>query len=414
MRFNGRRFALGVVSAGLAAWTVNADRVAAGSPDDSVINLVVAETASPAASVAIVESLIDDAMADGKVGAEERNLILSQARRRLSADEVAGIESRLASMAAPRATLGTRVQEADDAAAAATATAKECEESACCDEAGCGGCWDNMYVFSAGDSWMGPIDDDDANNFGMRFGFNLGMPLSECRGIGVQLGGSYGIYNFHGRDSGAEQSSIEEQLFITAGVFKRADLCAPCPTQLSWGIVYDHLIADNIGEDAWEIGLGQIRWQCGYALSFSDEVGLMGSFRTGDDEVDGTSNNEDATSAIDQGSVFWHHKWVWGTDTTVYTGITEDVGAWIFGMRGEVPVSNCVSLFGGVHYILPSTSGGGDNDQFAQEIWNVSVGVAYYPGGNAVSKSVAGRRWMPLMPVADNGSFALDISPDRL
>jgi hypothetical protein len=407
MAFRIRKLGWQAGCVGLALFAgTQADRVQAAPQED-------AEKVVQAAAVssAIVDSLIEDAMEDGSITAEEKRLIMGQARRRLSGAEVAEIEARVATLPATSAigsvtktTQTGQVMNGDVAAAAG---------DNCCDEAGCGGHFDNMYIFGASDGWAGPIDDDDGNNFGLRLGFNAGMPLDECRGIAAQFGMSYGAYNFHGRDTGDERSSIEEQWFFTLGVFKRADLCAACPDRVSWGIVYDHLITDNLGEDGWEVGLGQFRGQVGYALSHCDEVGLMASIRADDDEVDGSSNNEDATSAIDQLSVFWHHKWPFSADTTVYTGIVEDVGEWIFGAKGEVPISNCVSLFGGVHYILPSTSGGG-SENYAEEIWNVTVGVAYYPGGNAVSKSVAGRRWMPLLPVADNGTFALDISPSSL
>ncbi len=402
--------------AGCVGFALAAGRIQADPPPDqsevrkSSIEIAAAESSN----MTLVESLIDDAMADGTIGADERSLILGQARRRLSPAEVVAVEARLSSIPATRANSAAAQSGAGDSQAAQPSGAPLADAKACCDEPGCGGHWDNMILFSAVDGWAGPIDDDDGNNFGIRFGFNLGVPLSECRGIGFQAGMSYGSYNFHGRDAGNEQSSIEEQWFFTTGIFKRADLCADCPDRVSWGIVYDHLITDNLGEEGWEVGLGQFRWQVGYALSTCDEVGLMGSFRATDDEVDGRSNNEQSVSAIDQASVYWHHKWVWGADTTAYTGITEDVGEWIFGAKGEVPISNCVTLFGGAHYILPSTSGGSDNDEFANEIWNVSVGFAYYPGGNAVSKTVAGRRWMPLQSVADNGNFALDIAPSKL
>ena len=407
MAFRIRKLGWKAGCVGLALFAgAQAGRVQAAPLDET-------DTVVPASAVssAIVDSLIDDAMQDGSISTEERRLIMGQARRRLSGTEVAEIEARIATLPTTAATIGSVTNNtttrpvADDAA---TANGNDC-----CDEAGCGGHFDNMYIFGASDGWAGPLDDDDGNNFGFRFGFNAGMPIDECRGIGAQFGMSYGAYNFHGRDSGNEESSIEEQWLFTLGIFKRADLCAPCPDRISWGFVYDHMVTDNIGEDGWEISLGMFRGQVGYALSHSDEVGLMASIRADDDEVDGSSNNEDATSAFDQLSVFWHHKWPFSADTTVYTGIVEDVGEWIFGAKGEVPISNCVSLFGGVHYILPSTSGGSDPN-YAEEVWNVSAGVAYYPGGNAASKSVTGRRWMPLLPVADNGSFALDISPSSL
>src|SRR4029077_17417264 len=134
-------------------------------------------------------------------------------------------------------------------------------------------------------------------------------------GIGAQFGLSYGLYNFHGRDAGNEESMVEEQLFITAGVFKRADLGPACPDRWVWGLVYDHMVTDNTGEEAWEIGsLAQLRWQVGYALSDLDEVGLFRSFRLWDDTVDGPANNQHDIRALDQGSVYWHHKWCWSAD----------------------------------------------------------------------------------------------------
>ena len=48
---------------------------------------------------------------------------------------------------------------------------------------------------------------------------------------------------------------------------------------------------------------------------------------------------------------------------------------------------------------------------FSEEYWSVSVGVTFYPGGCARSNNVLGNRWMPLLPVADNGNFALKLPP---
>jgi hypothetical protein len=44
----------------------------------------------------------------------------------------------------------------------------------------------------------------------------------------------------------------------------------------------------------------------------------------------------------------------------------------------------------------------------AQEFWNVSCGMAWYPGRAARSKTVAGREWMPYLPVANNSNFMVD------
>jgi Family of unknown function (DUF6666) len=380
------------------------------APDDTIVQ-------ASGTDAAMLDAMIEQALQDGSVSAEERKLIMGVARRKMTPADIAEAEARLAPLpdtSSVRSTVTHNTSTNAIVPDGATASAINAHDS-CCDEAACGGFFDNLYVFFASDGWMGPIDDDDGNNFGYRFGFNAGVPISECRGIGAQFGLSYGRYNLTGRDAGNEQSKVEEQIFLSAGAFKRADLCAECPDRLVLGLVYDHMITDNTGEEAWEIGrLGQLRWQVGYVLSATDEVGLFGSLRLWEDAVDGPSNNADDIRALDQGSIYWHHKWCWSADTTVYFGIADNPGEWVLGAKGEVPISNCASLFGGVHYVMPSADGSGSRDAFAQEYWNVSVGVAYYPGGNAASKTVAGRRWMPLMPVADNGSFGIDIDPSNL
>jgi hypothetical protein len=388
------------------------------APQDDEENVVQAS----AVSFAIVDSLIEDAMEDGTISGEERRLIMGLARRRMNSTEIAEIESRIATLPAIPATIGSVTRSttpgsiADDGYATANGNGNgNGNGSGCCDEPGCGGLFDNMVIFAASDGWKSAVDDDDNNNFGVRFGFNAGVPLDKCRGIGAQFGMSYGVYDFHGRTAGNETSAIEEQYFFTLGAFQRSDLCAECPRPLSWGIVYDHMITDNLGEDGWEIGLGQLRGQVGYALSNTNEVGLMGALRIDKQRIDGDSNNQDSVSSLDNISIYHQHLWCWSANTRTYIGIAEDPGSFVFGAQGEVPLSNCVSLFGGSQYILPSADGGTSGGQgFTEEYWNASVGVKYYPGGNAVSKSVSGRRWMPLLPVADNGSFSLDTNPNNL
>ena len=287
---------------------------------------------------------------------------------------------------------------------------------------GCGRICDNLILFGAADGWKGPIDDDWNNNFGFRFGANLGLPLWQEKGLGFQFGTSYGLYDFHGRGAG-ENSSIEEQWFITTGLFHRCNFGeSQGGDRISWGAVYDHMITDNSGEQAWEVDLGQFRGQIGYALDPTNEVGLWGAFNPGtDDDLDdndGGPTPDDTIRPLDQISLFWRHTWCSAADTMLYIGLAEDPGEFVFGARGQVPLSPSCALFGGFHYILPSTAGGGfhagRDDVFAEEFWNVSVGVAFYPGAKAGSRSVCDHRWLPLLPVADNGSFVIEAHPGYL
>lgn len=402
-------------------------------------------TRAPLGNSRIVNSMIDDAMRDGTLEANEREMILGQAKRLLSPIQVVDVESRLNTLSkapvATRVKLGTGVKLVEDdrvellpseattaeasqpaprpivrlegvaiideapAAADDKAGAKPCA-AGCCSTSP----FDNMYLFAAADAWRGPMDGDLSNNFGGRIGFNAGMPLLEDRRIGGQFGMSYGVYDFHGRDEFApetEASSLEGQLFITAGVFKHCDLSSSCPDRISWGIVYDCMITDNTTPCTAELNVGQFRGQVGYACDANDEVGVWGSITDGSDDSFSCLGAKHTTRSIDQVSLYWDHVWCATAETRAYVGIAEDPGEFVVGSNAQFPLNNYCALFGGVHYILPSTSGG--DPGFRDEIWNVSAGIAFYPGGNAIAKSVCGNCWLPLMPVADNGNFALDL-----
>ena len=72
-----------------------------------------------------------------------------------------------------------------------------------------------------------------------------------------------------------------------------------------------------------------------------------------------------------------------------------------------------LALYGNVNYILPGTTGGDTSpnsvdNSYAEEAWNVSIGVVFYPGAKARSRSVSGPAGLPLLPVADNGTFAVN------
>jgi hypothetical protein len=287
--------------------------------------------------------------------------------------------------------------------------------TACGDACDNGGLLSNSVLFGAVNAWRGPLDGPSNNNFGFVGGFNMGVPLLRSHGIGAQFGASYGGYDFHGRDDfgpESEISSSEEQMFFSAGVFHRCtSCCEPCgshPDRISWGVVYDYMLTDNTSAAAAELNLGQIRGQIGYAINCANEIGIQGAMSDGTDDDFEALGFRHTTRSIDQVSGFWHHVCCCsGLETRVYAGWAEDLGDWLIGANATMPINDCWSLFGGFTYIAPSSAGGDDGSR--EEFWNVTAGVAFYPGGNARTNSVCGHRWMPLLPVADNGSFALDL-----
>jgi hypothetical protein len=289
-----------------------------------------------------------------------------------------------------------------------------------CDTCGgvatCGGCgpfrrawFDNTAFFFAGDGWKNIFDDDDNNNFGLRVGFNTGLALPGVESVRGQIGASYGAYDFHGREGllGGDDS-IEEQLFLTAGLFRRSDVA--CGDRLSWAVAYDLLAAENAGEGADDIRLAQLRWAVGYSLDCYNEIGVWATFRL----MSSFAWIERVrVSVMDQVNAFWHHTWSYGGDTWLYVGWADDPGETVLGLRGEMPMNDRVALFGNLHYVIPSTRGGDQHprlpvdDVFAQEAWNVTFGIVFYPGARAGSRTVSGDRRLPLLPVADNGSFGV-------
>lgn len=117
------------------------------------------------------------------------------------------------------------------------------------------------------------------NSAGVVGGFNTGFRLGQSR-IRGQVGASYGIYDLKGRDT-ASASSSEQQTFITAGFYKRSDVCDG--DRISWGVVYDQFFGHQWGLFASEVYLSQFRGILGYAISEYNEVGVWGTAHTNND-----------------------------------------------------------------------------------------------------------------------------------
>jgi len=299
------------------------------------------------------------------------------------------------------------------AAVSSRLEAADCVESCdtgCGVDAGCGSgfCLD---AFLAGDGWKMKADDDDNNNFGFRTGLNGSMPLRN--GIRGQLGASIGGYDFYGRED-APENPAEAQVFVTAGVSKRANLRSG--ERVSWGIVWDYMNGQHWGEAGDSVGLHQVRLLAGYALNSRDEVGFWGAwginecvaFRLDDDPL---------VSAFDQYNFYWRRHWDYGGETMIYLGVPDDrykLGQFTVGGNGRIPLSDRTSVFGGVHYIIPSTSPGdtspnGVGNSYSEDTWNVTVGLVWSFGpGRDNPQNV------PLLPVADNGTFSVTAPPGSL
>jgi hypothetical protein len=290
--------------------------------------------------------------------------------------------------------------------------------------AGCPNCWPqgcdacpshSLAVFIDYDSWRGVADGDWDNN-GVATGVNYGTRLggiSECTGVGFQIGGSVGVFDWSGADYRLRnQTQAETQGFITYGFFRRANADSPW----SGAIVQDWMINDNFSVFAQTPTMWQWRWQIGYAFSDCDEYGFWGAVRGAGDNRNVPFFGRVDWRAVDRTDFFWHHKWMYGADTRLSIGLPEDdrlagggsLGSWLASAWADVPLNDRISLYTLVAYMRPSAKPG--TAATMDEAWNFTVGLAFYPGGNARAATVAGDCWSPLIPVANNGTFLVDAS----
>jgi hypothetical protein len=322
---------------------------------------------------------------------------------------------------------GNDQKPADEKAALQDKLCNPCDP-ACCpeDECGCGGgcaagflgCEEGPVFGMLGmfgfDSFKGVSDDSYNSNFGAVVGINAAMPVLFERGIGWQLGMTYGAYDWDGDlPSGLrKENSMQQQVFVTTGFFRKAG----DDQRLSFGIVYDWMINDQWGYLGTHPTLGQWRGQAEWALSGRNAIGVYGCLRDrfADQVVTDVRTVSVRNQPVTQVNLFWHHKFAWGADSWVWVGAPEkyrvnhdgSFGDWIIGAKIEAPLSDYLAVYGNAQFMHPSAHAG--KLASMEESWNIGAGIVWYFGGHAHSRAINGKCWTPYMPVANNSTFLVD------
>src|SRR5262245_56598469 len=273
-----------------------------------------------------------------------------------------------------------------------------------------------FYGFFGYDSWHGVQDHGHTNaglNKGVNFATRLGR-VSDWTGIGFQLGGSVGVYNFSGTNFHlTHQDEATPQGFVTYGFFRKANE----QSNFSGAVVQDWMFDSNFGVLAQNPTLAQWRGQLGYALGPWNELGVWTSWRGQGDTRVVPGSGPTAWRPVQQLNAYWHHKWQsGGADSWLWFGVPDhdrlvgggSLGDYLVGALASCPLSDYMMLYSQITYMHPSAAPGPGGA--GEEAWNFTIGLAYFHARNARTATVAGQCWLPQLPVASNGSFLVDTS----
>lgn len=270
-----------------------------------------------------------------------------------------------------------------------------------CVEPVCAPWYENLSLFAGLDGSKQPQDFGVNANLGGQVHANLGLPVWQEYGLGVQLGTTYiatgnavQVYELIGQSTGRTQS------YTTVGLFQRTD------SGWAWGAVYDFLYEDSYDH----FNLGQWRTRLSYDLSPVNQIGITANFAAQDD-VGTFANTPVRLKPITQGNLFWRRFWESGTQTTFWVGLAEEHGEnnaalgpsdqqsnpFLFGADFLAPLNDHWALYGEANLIMPADTGTVD----------AFLGIVWTPG--VKSRNARRTAFSPLLPVAAPTSFSVDL-----
>ncbi|NIN07166.1 MAG: hypothetical protein GTO76_00505 [Planctomycetales bacterium] len=253
-------------------------------------------------------------------------------------------------------------------------------------------------IFAGMQGFKGPQDLGRNGNFGFHEGFELSIP-SPLRPVNMQLGMRFTQNNFAG-DQVTENYRRDgrEQIFLTAGLFRRGNAC--CPWQ--WGVVFDWL-HDEYWVDA---DLSQIRVETSWLTRCGNEWGFLAAVSTGDENFDDQLiddlddfNFDFGAEPTDYYGIFLRRATAACGEWRLLAGVTEHSDA-ILGGDFWLPVGNCLALDGDFTFLIAEHSGSRGQ---REEAFGVGLSLVWYP--YRPPRNVAGHSLRPLLPVADNARF---------
>jgi hypothetical protein len=249
----------------------------------------------------------------------------------------------------------------------------------------------NATLFAGVQGFKGPMDLGVNGNFGFHEGVNFGGPLGDPWDLGFQLGFEAVQSNFFGSPTVANDGNGRDQLFFTAGIFRRA-VCSG----LQGGVVFDYM-RDNYFSQA---DLKQVRSETSLVFDNWHEIGYWGAYGVSKDRLDLGGESLEFLQPNDIFALFYRRHFTGGGQGRIWGGLT-GMGEGVVGADATIPLGTSWALENNVIFVIPDA--GPATGAQEQESWSVSIQLVWYPGRS--SRCVFQNPHHPLFGVADNSSF---------
>lgn len=276
-----------------------------------------------------------------------------------------------------------------------------CGDSCGSCDAGCGPWgyrtppWIHHFSLSVGvQGFKGPVDQGVNGNFGFNEAIDWSAPLSRNSLVGYQVGVRAAHSDFEGDQVQRLRTGDREQVFLTAGLFRRA----PCGGW-QWGVGYDYL------HDHYYYGgvdLGQIRTELSWSHCNLWDVGFWSAIGTTDDY--GSDQPTLRLEPTDLFAFFYRQHIACGGEGRIWAGFTGE-GDGLVGADLTVPLGRAWALQTNFNYLAPNSQSRLEGQM--EESWGVAFSLVWYPGHD--SRCELQSPYHPFFRVADNSVFMVDL-----
>jgi len=295
-----------------------------------------------------------------------------------------------------------------------------------CTEFGCAG----GSLYAGLNSWRTAVQNSAPNSNGGVAGFDIAAPVPylAAYGIGVQAGGTFGLYDWSGNTAGTDGGSHQRQSLYTIGAFRQPDLHGPWWQRFGAGFAYDYSSNSELGYNRDTVNLRQWRGKLAFELTDHQEIGALGSWHSGEATGTNIMANGNGISlgrvnyrAASQISMYYKYtfdnnadlefSWAPGETSTIshYTDTSYHYGYHdVIGLGAQVPLNEYFALFANGTYAFENDVPNVIGNPSRSDAFTSFFGIKFFWGGDAATPAWQRKHWEPFLPNPDSGNFLID------